>query len=127
MSPESRPILFKEEERKMDENHIDELNQSSMNIILNAGNARDFYNEALDHAETGETERCEELLKMAEKEIIKAHRIQTRIIQEAVEQEHPDMTVLFIHAQDTLMTVDSEFRMVNRMVNLYKKLNEVKR
>lgn len=106
----------------MDTNHIDALNQSSMNIILHAGNARDFYNEALDSAETGQLNSCEELLKKASEEINEAHRIQTRLIQEAIEQEHPDMTVLFIHAQDTLMTVDSEFRIVNRIMNLYKKM-----
>lgn len=117
MSLENRPVLE-------DENPIDKLNLSSMNIILSAGNARDFYNEALDHAETGEMEGCEELMKMAEKEITKAHKIQTRMIQNAIEQEHPDMTVLFIHAQDTLMTVDSEFRMAKRMATLYQKLNQ---
>ncbi len=119
MSLESR------KEYEMDESHIDQMNRLSMNIILSAGNARDFYNEALDNAEAGTMEGCEALLKKAEKEIIEAHKIQTRMIQEAIEQERPDMPVLFIHAQDTLMTVDSEFRMVNRMINLYRKINEV--
>lgn len=106
----------------MSVSHIDELNQSSMNIILHAGNARDFYQEALDLAEAGNLDSCEELMKKANAEIVEAHRLQTHLIQDAIEQEHPDITVLFIHAQDTVMTVDSELRMVKRLMNLYQKM-----
>lgn len=106
----------------MSSNHIDVLNQSSMNIILHAGNARDFYQEALDQAEAGSVASCGELLEKANEEIVEAHRLQTRLIQDAIEQEHPDVTVLFIHAQDTVMTVDSEFRLVKRLISLYEKM-----
>ena len=108
----------------MSSSHIDELNQSSMRIILHAGNARDFYQEALDRAEAGDLLPCEELVEKAEREIVEAHKLQTCLIQEAIEQEHPNITVLFIHAQDTVMTVDSEFRMVKRLISLYRKLKE---
>ena len=37
----------------MGEYSIEELNSSSMQIILHAGNARELYNEALDQAEAG--------------------------------------------------------------------------
>lgn len=103
----------------MNTNHIDQLNQASMSIILHAGNARDLYNEALHDIEAGKLESYKELLDRASDEIVEAHKIQTRLIQDAIEQEHPDITVLFIHAQDTLMTVDSEFRTIKRIVKLY--------
>ena len=46
----------------MNTNHIDQLNQASMSIILHAGNARDLYNEALDDIEAGKLESYKELL-----------------------------------------------------------------
>ena len=109
----------------MGEYSIEELNSSSMQIILHAGNARELYNEALDQAEAGMESAVGSLLDAAEQEVVCAHRIQTRLIQGAIEQEHPDMTVLFIHAQDTLMSVDSEYRLVKRLIKLYGKLAEM--
>lgn len=102
---------------------IEDMNTRSMNIILHAGDARVDYTEALDKAEKGDFEGVDALTEKANQEIIEAHRIQTRMIQDAIEEDDPDMTVLFIHAQDTLMTIKTEFAMTKRMIDLYKKLS----
>jgi len=104
---------------------ISEINASSMQIILHAGNARDLYNEAIDCVETGCLDSYQELLQKAEKEITLAHKIQTKLLQDAIDEENPSLPLLLIHAQDTLMTVDCEFRIIGRLISMYKKiLNE---
>lgn len=104
---------------------VEELNQSSMNIILMAGNGRELYSNAAEEAEAGHFYEADELMQKAHIEITRAHQLQTKLIQAAVEEERPILTVLFIHAQDTLMSIDSEYRMTKRFLTLYKKLYEL--
>ena len=102
---------------------VDDINMQSMNIILHAGNSHDYFNEAMNLAEKGDFEKVDELLKKADEELVEAHRIQTKMIQDAIEEEDPNMTVLFIHAQDTLMTIQTESHLTKRLISLYSKLN----
>ena len=44
------------------------------------------------------------------------------LLQEAIEEEHPTITVLMVHAQDTIMAVDSEIRLIRRLQKLYRNL-----
>ena len=92
----------------MSNNIADNRNAQSMQIILHAGNAREAYTKALDLAET---------------ELTQAHRLQTRILQDAIEEDDPCIPILLIHAQDTMMSIDSEYRMACRFISLYRKLN----
>ena len=89
----------------MSNNIADNRNAQSMQIILHAGNAREAYTKALDLAESGNFCDADSLLKEAETELTQAHRLQTRIL------------------QDTMMCIDSEYRMACRFISLYRKLN----
>ena len=64
-----------------------------------------------------------QILKEAETELTQAHRLQTRILQDAIEEDDPCIPILLIHAQDTMMSIDSEYRMACRFISLYRKLN----
>ena len=54
--------------------------------------------------------------------LTEAHKIQTKMIQSAIEEDQPQLPVLFIHAQDTMMTIQSEYRIMKRMINLYRRI-----
>ena len=98
----------------------EELNQASMQIILHAGNGRDFVNQALSSlAEKRDCKEYNELMKKAHEEITMAHKAQTEIIQSTVLEEKQNITLLFIHAQDTLMTISSEFNISKQIGLLY--------
>ena len=102
---------------------VDDMNMQSMNIILHAGNSHDFFVQAVDAVEKGNYEEVDSLMDQAQEEMVEAHRIQTKMIQDAIEEEDPNMTVLFIHAQDTLMTIQTEFHLTKRIISLYKRLD----
>ncbi|EOL42762.1 PTS lactose/cellobiose transporter subunit IIA [Enterococcus caccae] len=104
----------------------DILSEQAMKIILFAGDARVNCKNALVATEKNDFETATEEMKVAKKNITEAHKIQTRAIQsemgeEAKQQEH---SLLFAHAQDTLMTIYSEINMANHLIKIAKQLND---
>lgn len=98
----------------------EELNTAAMQIILFAGNSRNLINEALSTLEENFDFDCADLkMKEAKEEITKAHKIQTNMIQSTIEDDELITTLLFTHAQDTLMTIYSELNMAVHMIKMY--------
>lgn len=105
----------------MDDNNLREndLNEVSMKIILNAGDARLTIKEALDSVAVCDFETAKEKLAEAKKKITAAHGVQTETIQGEARGEKIDFSLLFSHAQDTLMTIMSEWNTANHIVRLF--------
>ena len=59
-------------------------------------------------------------IKQANEEIVQAHRIQTDAITAETSGEDGEYSVLFAHAQDTLMTIYSEINIAKRMLAIFK-------
>ena len=63
-------------------------------------------------------------LNKANELIKEAHIIQTQVIQEAMAKENKESAeLLFAHAQDTLMTINSEYNAAVQMMAMYQLLN----
>ncbi|MDQ0363013.1 PTS lactose/cellobiose transporter subunit IIA [Breznakia pachnodae] len=100
----------------------EELNQIAMQVILNAGNARTILNEVIEDLENDcDKEIINKKLKEANDYIVKAHKMQTKVIQGTVTDESFIPDLLFIHAQDTLMTINSELNITKYIVKLWNK------
>ena len=101
------------------------LNETAMQIILHAGNGRNKVHKAirlaLDDQEGTKREEVDQLLKEGREEINEAHRAQTKIMQEFIEANMAP-TILFAHAQDTLMTIIAEKNMAKYIVELNYKM-----
>lgn len=97
-----------------------ELVMVAMQIILHAGNARIKLNEALGNAKKFDFEQAASCMKEAEEEITQAHQSQTEIIQNEASGDSYEYSLLFAHAQDTLMTINSEVRMAKEMIDILK-------
>lgn len=102
----------------------------SMEIILHAGDARNKANEAIDVLLNEEDiGKANKLLVEAKEDIKKAHSAQTKVMQELANDEFEGndnqtiLPMLFIHAQDTIMTIMSEVNMVEKLMLVYKKLS----
>ena len=109
----------------MDKTTIEQLNSAPMQIILHAGDCRNLLNEAInDLLDDKSEEEVKEKITQAKKEITKAHVIQTDMIQSSINEEELQTTLLFTHAQDTLMTINSEVNLVQSMIRLYRKLEK---
>lgn len=109
----------------MDKTTIEQLNSAAMQIILHAGDCQNLLNEAInDLLDDKSEEEVKDKITQAKKEITKAHVIQTDMIQSSINEEELQTTLLFTHAQDTLMTINSEVNLVQSMIRLYRKLEK---
>lgn len=95
--------------------------KKTMEIILNAGDAREYITKAIDYVANYDYETAKAEMEKANKKLVIAHRLQTNKIQEEAEGKPIEYSVLFTHAQDTLMTVNSEYNITNHLINLFEK------
>ena len=105
-------------ENNMDD-ELDQVSAEAMQIIMSAGDARVSCNDALKAIAEGNVESARELIKKAEGQIAEAHHVQTDAIQGSIGGETQAYSLLFAHAQDTLMTVYSEIHMTKQLLLIF--------
>jgi Phosphotransferase system cellobiose-specific component IIA len=91
-------------EQGFDQSMID----AAMSIIVDAGDARLAVTECFKAIAEANFDGARAKLDEARKLLAKAHGKQTDIIQDECAGEMHQHPLLFIHAQDTLMTIKSE-------------------
>lgn len=94
-----------------------------MEIIINAGNAKSHAYEALRRVNEGKYEEAEEEMKKADEALTLAHNGQTTFLHKEASGEKIDVGVIFIHAQDHLMTAISEKNLIEQIMELRKVVN----
>ena len=99
-----------------------DINMIAMEVIMNAGDGRDKVDEALAAMAEGRLEQADALLREAEQLIAKAHNAQTEVVQSQVSGEDTEYSLLFVHAQDTVMTITTELRMAQKLLPIVKML-----
>ncbi|MGL6064263.1 MAG: PTS lactose/cellobiose transporter subunit IIA [Fusobacteriaceae bacterium] len=105
----------------------EELEEIIFTIVGQAGECRGLSYEALGEAEKGNFDEAALKLKEAEKAIHKAHYVQTDLIQKEAAGEPTPISMVFVHAQDHLMTAISEKELIKKMIKMSEvifKLNE---
>lgn len=102
----------------MDE-RLDELTSVAFQIILNAGDAKVASEEALRALHTFDFDKAKEQLKKADECLLKAHNAQTDLVQREAGGEKFDYSVIFNHAQDTLMTTMTQLNLTKEICALY--------
>lgn len=103
----------------------EELEMIVFSIVGNAGEAKSLAQEALNESFKGNFEKSDELLKEAEKAILKAHNVQTDLIQKEASGESVPVNMLFVHAQDHIMTAITEKELIKKIVLQNKKIKEL--
>lgn len=94
--------------------------ESAMQIILHAGDARVKCKKSLDAISNADFESADKYIAEAKADITKAHKIQTDSIQAECNGAESEYSVLFAHAQDTLMTINSEIIIAKEMISIFK-------
>lgn len=97
----------------------DQLNQLSMNILVHAGNARDHLVQSLESLEAMNFSKAKAEVKAARQEVVIAHGLQTDTLQLEASGEQIRYSTLFCHAQDTLMTAQSEILIGEHLIRLF--------
>ena len=99
-----------------------DINMVAMEVILNAGDGRACIDQALESMAQLDFDAVEAHLAEAEAKIQKAHNAQTDTIQRQAAGEDVEYSLLFTHAQDTLMTISAELHMTQKMLPVVRAL-----
>ncbi|POP47661.1 PTS lactose/cellobiose transporter subunit IIA [Superficieibacter electus] len=102
----------------------EQINTVAMNIIMDAGDARSLITDALVAIEKNQFTVADEKIMQAQLKIKAAHGNQTDIIQSEIHGEAFPFSLLFIHAQDTLMTINSELLMSRHLLKVFRLLDQ---
>lgn len=102
----------------------EQLAEVAMQIILHAGDARNLVMEALDAAGEGRYQEADQKLKDAKEELRQAHVSQTGVVQSEAAGTRYEYSLLFTHAQDTVMTIFAEYNLARKIIALYQKADE---
>lgn len=103
---------------------MDQLEKDIFEIIVNAGQGKAYAYEALGEAEKGNFEKIDSLYKNADEYFNKAHNIQTRLMQEEMNEDSKLVSLLMVHAQDQLMTALESRDLIKSLIKMYQKIYE---
>ena len=107
----------------MGECRVEELEMAIMNIIINAGDCKNHAYMALNNVNEGKYGEADKEMQLANDALAKAHEGQTMFLHKEANGEKIDMSVLFVHAQDHLMTAITEKNLIEQIIELRKVVN----
>lgn len=94
-----------------------------MTIIAHAGSARTLAMEAIKNAKNGDFENSHTNIEKSNQEFLKAHKIQTKLIEEEINGRKVDLSLLMVHAQDHLMNAMTVKELAEEFISIYKQIN----
>lgn len=94
----------------------------AMNVIINAGDGRACIDKAMDALAEFDFDAADAHLAEADAKILDAHKAQTEMIQRQAGGEEVEYSLLFVHAQDTFMTISAELHMAKKMMPVVRAL-----
>lgn len=102
---------------------MEQLEMAIMNIIINAGDCKNHAYMALNLVSEEKYEEAEKEMGLANDALAKAHDAQTDMLQKEAAGEKVELSLLFVHAQDHLMTAISEKNLIEQIMELRKIVN----
>lgn len=81
---------------------MEDIQTIAFNIILHAGESKNYSFQAMQCGRNGNFLEAEELLKKASQELNEAHQAQTDLLVNEAKGEKMNLSVIFVHAQDHL-------------------------
>lgn len=96
--------------------------QIIMGLILNAGDAKQHIYQALSFAKEGNFDSADNEIEKANAALLEAHNLQTQFLAQEAGGTKTEITALFLHSQDHLMTSITEINLIKEMIDLRKEL-----
>ncbi|MFB6465635.1 PTS lactose/cellobiose transporter subunit IIA [Cytobacillus sp. Hz8] len=100
----------------------EELYQLAFQLILHSGNARSSAMEAMQAAKKGDFSLVKCRLADSDKELIEAHQLQTKLMQNEAAGEKYDIPIILVHAQDHVMTAMTLKEMADEIIELWQEI-----
>ncbi|OOM77241.1 lichenan-specific phosphotransferase enzyme IIA component [Clostridium puniceum] len=104
---------------------MEQLEMAIMNIIINAGDCKNHAYMALNLVNEGKYKEADKEIGLANDALAKAHDAQTEMLQKEAAGEKIDFSILFVHAQDHLMTSITEKNLIEQIIELRKVVNNL--
>ncbi|CRH91327.1 PTS system cellobiose-specific IIA component [Streptococcus gallinaceus] len=98
--------------------------QIIMGLILNAGDAKQHIYQALNLAKKGEFDKCQAEIDLADNALLEAHNLQTQFLAQEASGNKSEITALFVHSQDHLMTSITEINLIKEIIDLRQELSQ---
>lgn len=93
-------------------------------IISNVGTAKSIAMEALYAAKEGDFVLAEEKLTESKKYFVEGHKAHASLIQKEASGEKVEFSLIFMHAEDQLMSTETITELVKEMIEMYKRFGE---
>lgn len=100
--------------------------QQAMQLMLNAGDAKEAAHEAIEAAHDGDLASAKQKLAQAKETLNTAHNKQTKMLTSEAQGKKVELTLLIVHAQDHLMTAITYVDLAGEIIRLYQRLAEDK-
>lgn len=100
----------------------EKIQEIAFNIILHSGDSRTTIHESFQDMRESKYSEANDKLKKSNEDLIKAHKIQTELLQEYANGEDINMEIIMVHAQDHLMTTMTLREVALEMLALYEKV-----
>lgn len=95
----------------------------SFGIITTAGSAKSSAMEALFLAKDGKFDEADAKMKIADKEIADASHRHFDVIQLEAQGKQLEFKVLFLHAEDQLLTTQTLILLVKELIDIHKRIS----
>lgn len=101
---------------------MEEMESVCFKIISNAGTARSLIIEALYEARENNFSEAESKMNEAKTYFEKAHITHAKLIQQEAAGNSVPFSLLFMHAEDQLMSAETIKHLSNELIHMYKKM-----
>ncbi|VUW99279.1 N,N'-diacetylchitobiose-specific phosphotransferase enzyme IIA component [Streptococcus constellatus] len=98
--------------------------QIIMGLILNAGDAKQHIYQALSYAKEGKFAESDKEVELADNALLEAHNMQTEFLAQEASGTKTEISALFVHSQDHLMTSITEVNLIKEIIDLRKELKQ---
>lgn len=100
--------------------NIEKISASAMGVITYSGMAKSCYMEALALAKEGKFDEADKKLEEGAEHFVEAHNGHMDVLQEEVNTEEPQISLLMTHAEDQLMAAETLKIVIVELIELYR-------
>ncbi len=101
---------------------MERLDSISFQIISTVGTARSMYIEAIQAAKRGDFLGADGLIAEGTQLFLQGHQAHAQLIQQEASGEKTELSLLFMHAEDLLMSADTFKILAEEFIELYKRI-----
>jgi PTS system cellobiose-specific IIA component len=102
---------------------ITDINMIAFSMISNVGTAKSLVMEALYAAKDGDYALAEEKIKESRQFFVQGHKIHASLIQKEASGEKVEFSMIFMHAEDQLLSAETMSELVKEMIEMYKRID----